>query len=194
MLYTHGIKYTLPSEIITSETGHATLWQLYAVLNNYQNNTIRFDCSNLYMIDGNMCALFILLTQTLRLNNDLTFRLINCKPEHHDFFNRNGLISHFHEIPNSYDNRKSVVVAKLFNPQSDTDNFCDYIDRELLTHRGLDKLPDAVKAWLKLGFEEAFANVAEHANTNLLATCGQLFPTKNQFHFGIIGFMVQKPF
>lgn len=181
----NGVTYRMPTEIMTSEIGHEILWRLHTDLQSYQNCIISFDCSNLCMIDGNMCALFMLVAENLRSNNGLNFRLIYCKPAHSDLFSRNGLMGHFHGVPSSYDNRQSVVVAKLFNPQSDTDNFCDYIERELLTHRGLSKLPVGVKDWLKLGFEETFANVAEHANTDLLATCGQLFPTKSQFHFTI---------
>lgn len=181
----NGMTYRMPAEIKTSEIGHAILWRLHTDLLPYQNCVVSFDCSNLDIIEGNMCALFILIAENLRLNNSLNFRLIYCKPEHSDLFSRNGLMGYFHGVPSSYDNRKSVVVAKLFNIQLDTDNFCDYIMKDLLMHRGLNTLPDGVKDWLKLGFEETFANVAEHANTNLLATCGQLFPMKNQFHFTI---------
>jgi hypothetical protein len=184
-MISNEISYIMPSEIITSETGHEILWRLYADLYQLENGIVKFDCVNLSMIHGNMCALFILLTDKLRLTNGLSFRLINCKPEPYDFFNRNGLMSHLHDVPNSYDNRKSVVPIRLFNPQLESEHFCHYIENDLLGHRGLDKLPDEVKEWLRLGFEETFANVAEHANTNIVCTSGQFFPLTNQFRFTI---------
>lgn len=173
----------LPSKIITSKEGHASLWQIHKELSSLKNSEIIFDCSALKMIQGNMCALFLILIEELRLRNSLTFQLKNCKPEHSDLFTRNGLFQHVHSIPNSYDFKKSTVRAQLFNSSTGGDLFGNYIKNDLFGHRGLDILPEEVKKWLELGFVEAFSNVAEHANTDLLATCGQLFPNKNQFHF-----------
>ena len=179
MPMTRQVVHKLPSKIITCTEGHGCLWHIYNKLRFLKNCKIIFDCSDLTMIQGNMCAVFLILTERLRLDNGLTFQLENCKPEHSDLFKRNGFFEHIHSIPSSYDYKKSTVRAQLFNPSTEGDSFGNYIKNDLFGHRGLEVVPNEVKNWLKLGFEEAFSNVAEHANTASLITDNHYWKIKN---------------
>lgn len=179
-----SISFPLYDSIRTDYSGFRQLFRLYNELREHYHKTIFIDFSSLDWIDANLSAVFNAIMYKLSKDNDLTFTadgtILSTK---FDVLLRNGFIKpNNSSVPN--DVRKSTVPCKHFS-LSQKAEFKEYIQSDLLTHRGIPKsLTHDQKKRIKIDLLEIFSNVFQHALTQEpFFVCGQYFPKDKLLKF-----------
>lgn len=178
--------FTLENEIKTNFSGYNQLTRFYHFCLTRPNDKIfHIDFSNINWVDGNMCALLWAMIYDLYKRNKQTFTadsdIIQRK---FDVLMRNGFLNGDSPV---VDDRQSTVPIRYFNC-TDKEGFCDYINNNLLTHRGMpEHLDNAFKERISEDLLEIFCNTQFHANTlEPFFVGGQYYPTKRKLIFTMV--------
>lgn len=169
--------------IRTDFTGINKLYDFYRTASQHRNRNINLNFSELQFLDGNLCALFLSLMYKLMIERQLTFST------NHSFikekFNvlvRNGFIQLAEKVA---DIHKSTLHLKHFSV-SKLDEFVEYVQQDLMQHRGL-KLDESVAEKIMDSIIEIATNIEIHSNTDHpFFACGQFFPDNNVFKFSMV--------
>ncbi|UKJ07365.1 hypothetical protein [Solitalea lacus] len=100
-----------------------------------------------------------------------------------------GIFFHNNFIPldqnlNAYQ-KSSCIPYKGFFPKQ-KDEFCDYLESELLVHPAMPKFSEEIKEKLIDDLTEVYANIDKHAESNdPFFVCGQYYPKQGVIHFSI---------
>lgn len=183
------MEYTFRGDLRTDVYGFRKLMEVYNMIARTGQKKIRpklnFEMS---FFDANMSALLLAMMQKLEADNgtliDINMDQIDQKCE---VLRRNGFASYIEGSTRPADPRRSTVPLMTFR-STDVDAFVSYIENDFLKHRGLEgKLSRSMERKIKDSYNELFCNVDLHAQTSRpLYTCGQFFPTKNQFKFTMV--------
>lgn len=190
-------EYFLKGRIETNKNGYQTLVNFYNSIKFYQNQTIKLNTDSLNWIDANLSAIWLAMITRLKKTNNLKF-YIDFQSLKGDLgiLLRNGFAYAVVGKSKEYkldDYRKSTVPIKAFmiNNDKGIESFVNYIEKELLNHRGLDNINFKDKDRVKNSYFEIFDNVGLHAETKWpIITCGQYFPKQKILKFTLVDFGV----
>ena len=163
--------------------GIQKLYNFYYQASQYFNDELYIDFKGLIFLDGNLCALFQSMLYRLNKHNKLLFttdyEFIKNK---FDVLIRNGFIP----LPSENgDDRKSTICLKQFDVTK-PDEFIEYIQTDLMNHRGLN-LSDEETEKILYCFVEIFSNIELHSKTEEpFFACGQYFPENGLLKFSIV--------
>jgi len=175
---------SLEGEMSTNFSGIKRLFEFYHNANEYSNLTLFIDMYHLDWIDANLSSLFSAILFKLNKENNLIFSTdINYLKEKFDVLFRNGF---FISNDKTLDERNSTVVLTKFYPNEDK-KFIDYIEKDLLNHRGMPSFDKSTKAGILNELVEVYSNIGLHAKTEYpFFVCGQYYPKQEELIFSIV--------
>jgi len=167
----------------TNFEGIKRLHQFFVEASQYRDTELYIDFTRLIFLDGNLCALLHSMLYRLSNNNNLIFatdfEYVNSK---FDVLVRNGFIP---MTGPGGDMKNSTIGLKQFDVK-DVDGFVNYIQNDLLAHRGM-KLSQEEYEKIFDCIIEIFTNVDLHSKTiHPFFACGQYFPEKNVLKFTMV--------
>ena len=172
----------IDGNIKTTFSGYNKLLNFYNTCRAYTNETISVDFYDLLWIDSNLCSLLDAIFHKLEKENNLIFSTdFKYLLQTHEILFRNGFIKN---SPFA-DDRKSTVRCKCFE-YTESDEFCEYIDSDLLEHRGIT-IPNDFKEKISYDLCEIFGNSAFHANSKEpFYVAGQFYPKEQVLRFTMV--------
>ncbi|NLU96306.1 hypothetical protein [Chitinophaga sp. Ak27] len=179
------LTFKLLDKISTDYSGYNQLGKFYNFCLAYNNTKIHIDFTNIEWFDGNMCALLLAMLYSLERSNNLLFETeYGIIKEKFNVLFRNGFLRDSNEI---VDDRKSTVPVMAFDCNA-KDEFCNYVDHELLSHRGMpDNLDNNLKERIYEDLLEVFCNTNHHANTkDPFFVGGQYYPRIGILKFSMV--------
>lgn len=178
------IVYELSGNISTNFAGTKKLFEFYKSASDYYNETIYLDFYHLNWFDANLSALFGSILTKLNKENNLVFSTdINYLREHFDVLFRNGFFKNGTKIA---DEQKSTINYKSISP-NDKIGFIDYIENDLLNHRGMPNFSEKEKDEILESLIEVFCNIQIHSkSTEDFYVCGQYYPEKKILTFSMV--------
>lgn len=178
------ITVTLKGRIDTSYYGYKKLTSFYQECADHTNDTIHMNLYDLEWIDGNMSAFFDAVLYKLHKENGLRFATdFEFVKKKFDVLLRNGFLDIGEKIE---DDRKSTIPMKSF-ATSDKKGFIDYVEGELMEHRGMPALEAKVKEQIIQDLIEVFCNSHHHANTtDPFFVAGQYYPRLGELRFTMV--------
>lgn len=182
--------FALKGKLETDFNGHCQILSLYHHAKHFGNSFYKIDVDGLYWIDANQTALLLTIINKLKKENGLKF-IIDYTALKGDLniLARNGFAYHAVYDKKYFekdDPRNTTIPIKAFKVDS-ADSFVDYIEKELLKHRGLENVAFADKERVKNSYFEIFDNVGIHANTNApILACGQFYPEAEVLKFTLV--------
>ena len=180
--------YQFKGVITTDFKGYSELLRFYNFCLSKRNCTIELDWNSLEMLDANLCALLCAMIHKLKKENNLIFYLdVSILKGGLSVFWRNGFANFIlKRKDNIEDDRKSTIKLKAFRIDS-FDGYCDYIEKDLLQHRGIDSMKFKDKNKVKDSYLELFNNYEIHAETKEpILCCGQFFPSSGELKFTLV--------
>lgn len=183
------MEYALSGDLRTNLMGFRKLVHLYDLVSQYEGSKLKLNFGKINFFDANMSAVLLAMLQKLESDNNnkiiIDYDQIdqNC-----EVLRRNGFVSHLSKTTEVVEDiRKSTVPLKTFK-STDADAFVSYIENDFLKHRGLEgHLTESAFGKIKDSFLEIFCNVELHSETNRpMYTCGQFYPTKQEFKFTVV--------
>ena len=139
-------------------------------------------------MEANLSALLMCMGWKLKNERRLTFFLdVQHLNGGKNVFWRNGLAHWFlGKKDNPTDDRESIIPVKAFKIDN-VDGFSEFIERDLLRHRGVEAVQFADKQRVLDSYFEIFSNVQQHARTgNPILCCGQFFPQQKELKFTLV--------
>lgn len=181
------ISYKFSGEIHTDNKGNQTLVDFYNFCCNLSNATIHLDWSNLYHMDANLSALFCAIIFKLKSERTLSFYLdYSYLKGPMSIFWRNGLAQYIYKTGNKPDDtRFSTIQLKAFKIDA-VDAFVNYIQQDLLRHRGVENIHFHDKTKVKDSYFEIFNNCEIHSQSSSVIACGQFFPQQKALKFTMV--------
>ncbi|MCL7753293.1 hypothetical protein [Polaribacter sp. Z022] len=178
------IVYELSGNISTNFAGTKKLFEFYKSASDYYNETIYLDFYHLNWFDANLSALFGSILTKLNKENNLVFSTdINYLREHFDVLFRNGFFKNGTKIA---DEQQSTINYKSISP-NDKIGFIDYIENDLLNHRGMPNFSEKEKDEILESLIEVFCNIQIHSkSTEDFYVCGQYYPEKKILTFSMV--------
>lgn len=178
------ITISLKDRIDTSFSGYKKLTSFYIECADYTNEIISMNLYDLEWIDGNMSALLDAILYKLEKENGLRFSTdFEFLKKKFDVLLRNGFIDIGEKIE---DDRKSTVPMKSFDT-GDKKGFINYVEGELMEHRGMPALTSTVKEQIIQDIIEVFCNSHYHANTtDPFFVAGQYYPRQRELRFTMV--------
>lgn len=182
------ISYKFPKQIYTNAQGFQILTDFYHYCHKYKDCWITIDWSEVQHMDANLSALLLAMIHKLKQENKIKFYLdYQYLRGPMNIFWRNGLAHYIYKTdrqPN--DDRSSTIPVRAFKIDS-VDKFVEYIENDLLKHRGVDSVTFHDKNKVKDSYFEIFNNYEIHAGTQYpLIACGQLFPKQQELKFTLV--------
>jgi hypothetical protein len=180
--------YKFKGQIFTNYKGNAVINELYHFCQSYSNQWITLDWSELTYMDANLSALLLAVIHKLKKERNLQFFLdYQYLKGPMNIFWRNGLAQYiFKSDSKPDDNRLSTIALKAFKADS-VDKFAEYIEIDLLEHRGVDQVSFLNKEKVKSSYFEIFNNYEIHAQTqHPVLACGQFFPQQKELKFTLV--------
>lgn len=180
--------YQFKGKILTDFKGHSDLLLFYNFCKQKTNCCITIDWNGLEMLDANLSALLCAMMHRLKKDNGLTFYLdVSCLRGDLNVFWRNGFAKYILKSDKCMpDDRQSTIHLKAFKVEG-FDGYCDYIEKDLLKHRGIDDMKFKDKNKVKDSYLELFNNYEIHAETQEpILCCGQFFPSKGELKFTMV--------
>lgn len=174
----------LSDSLYTDFSGIKRLFEFYKSASDYYNDTIYIDFYHLNWFDANLSALFGSILAKLSKENNLKFSTdLNFLEEHFDVLFRNGFL---HSKNTISDDQQSTVSLKSFAPY-DNDGFIDYIENDLLTHRGMPDFTEDEKDNIIDSLIEVFCNIQIHSKSEEpFYVCGQYYPKQGVLTFSMV--------
>lgn len=178
------IVYELSGNISTNFAGTKKLFEFYKSASDYYNETIYLDFYHLNWFDANLSALFGSILTKLNKENNLVFSTdINYLREHFDVLFRNGFFKNGTKIA---DEQQSTINYKSISP-NDKNGFIDYIENDLLNHRGMPDFSEKEKDEILESLIEVYCNIQIHSkSTEDFYVCGQYYPEKKILTFSMV--------
>lgn len=180
--------YKFPQRILTNNEGNSSLVKFYNFCCGYSNCQITMDWSQLEYMEANLSALLLAMVYKLRKERNLRFYLdYQYLKGAMSIFWRNGLAHYIFNTGNKPDDERSSTIAlKAFKAES-VDKFTEYIEIDLLKHRGVDQINFQDKLQVKNSYFEIFNNYEVHSKTtHPVITCGQFFPQQKELKFTMV--------
>ena len=178
--------FRLSDQIITNYSGYNQLSRFYHFcLGQPPQSHIHLDFSWVEWFDGNLCALLWAIIFRLRKTHGHVFTTDEKEiRDRFDVLFRNGF---FKSDTPVYDDRQSTVPIQAFDC-NDKEGFCQYVDTELLAHRGIPSSLDAtLKEKISEDLLEVFCNTHHHANTtDPFFVGGQYYPRQGYLKFTMV--------
>lgn len=170
--------------LYTDYSGIKRLFNFYHQALEYYNTTIYIDFYNLEWLDANLSALFGAILYKLNKENNLLFSTdLNFVSDKFSVLFRNGFLSSEEKI---IDNYNSTISFKDFD-KNDKAGFVDYIENELLSHRGMPKLNKSTNDKILDSLIEVFCNIQIHSKTDQpFFVCGQFYPKNQEIIFTLV--------
>lgn len=181
-------EYKFTDNINTNYSGYCELLKFYNYSRQYTNCCITINWHNLKMLDANLSAILCAMMHRLKKDNGLSFFLdVSCLTGGLNVFWRNGLAKYILKSDKYVDDdRQSTIQLKAFKIDS-VNKYCEYIEKELLKHRGIDAMKFKDKNKVKDSYLELFNNYEIHAETQEpILCCGQFFPTSGELKFTLV--------
>lgn len=180
----------LKGEFRTGANSYQQIVNLFHLAKEFEGKIIEIDLSKVNWFEGNLSALFLAVAYYAKQEFNTQIRLKHKNiPSDLDVLNRNGLVNKLNGDLNSLcppDNRLSTVQVEHFNAD-DADKFANYINLNLLSHRGLANVNLGNKERVANSYYELFDNAGTHGtNEHPIFTCGQYFPNKKELKFSMI--------
>lgn len=174
----------LEGNIGTNYSGYKQLAEFYCRCLDHKGEHIHIDMSNVAWFDGNLCALLLAIVHKLFHENGNTFSTDETDiKERFEVFYRNGFLSNG-DI--TTDTRKSTVPVRAFEC-NDKEGFVQYVENDLLMHRGLGAMDQVLKERICDDLLEVFCNTHQHANTSYpFFVAGQYFPRLGLLKFTMV--------
>lgn len=175
-------------KILTDFQGYSNILSFYHFCNVRYNCCITLDWNGLIMLDANLSALLCGMMHHLKKNNGLRFFLdVGCLSGGLNVFWRNGFAHYVLKSKKVIeDDRFSTIPLKAFKIE-DCDKYCQYIESDLLQHRGVDPMKFKDKNRVKDSYFELFNNYEIHSETQEpILCCGQFFPTSGELKFTMV--------
>jgi hypothetical protein len=124
------------------------------------------------------------MLEKLSIDNNLKFSTdLNFVKERFNVLFRNGFLNNGEVI---VDEQKSTITFMSFDPQ-DKHGFVNYIEKDLLCHRGMPKLDKKTKDNIIDSLIEVFCNIQIHSQSkSSFFVCGQYYPQKGSLVFSIV--------
>jgi hypothetical protein len=178
--------FRLEDKIVTGYSGYNQLSRFYHFCLSQSHETqIHLDFANVDWFDGNLCALLSAMAFYLNktLGHSFTTDEAQIK-ERFDVLFRNGFLKTGETV---FDDRQSTVPIRAFDC-NDKENFCKYVDNELLAHRGIPtSLDNSLKEKISEDLLEVFCNTHHHANTaDPFFVGGQYYPRQGCLKFTMV--------
>src|SRR5690554_5689778 len=146
----------LSDNFYTDFSGIKKLFEFYNSASDYYNETIYIDFYHLNWFDANLSALFGSILAKLSKENNLKFSTdLKFLEEHFDVLFRNGFLRSVNSVS---DEQQSTVSFKSFLP-TDKDGFVNYIENDLLNHRGMPAFTEDEKDNIIESLIEVFCNI-----------------------------------
>lgn len=178
------IVISLSDAFSTNFSGIKKLFEFYKTASEFYNDTIYIDFYHLNWFDANLSALFGSILAKLKNENNLEFSTdLNFLKEHFDVLFRNGFLRSDSVIN---DEQQSTVSLKSFNPD-DKDGFINYIENDLLNHRGMPTFSENEKDDIIDSLIEVFCNIQIHSKSKEpFYACGQYYPKQGYLAFSMV--------
>jgi len=175
---------SLHGDFYTDFSGIKRLFEFYHKASEYSNTTIYLDFYHLTWIDANLCALLQSMLFKLNSENNLTFSAdLNYISEKFNVLFKNGFINNGNPVE---DANNSAIVLKSFSSK-DKDAFVDYINNDLLNHKGMPSFNGFTRDNILTSLIELFNNIDIHAaSTYPFFVCGQYYPKQEKVVFSIV--------
>jgi hypothetical protein len=181
--------YKFKGKIHTDFNGYCELLDFYNFCKNNHNTCITIDWSELEILDANLSAVLCGMMHKLKKENNLSFFLdVKQLNGGLSIFWRNRFVKYIlkSKIEPQIDDRQSVIPLKAFKVEH-FDNYCTYIEKELLQHRGIDLMRFRDKEKVKDSYLELFNNYEIHSETDeAILCCGQYFPVAGELKFTMV--------
>ncbi len=178
--------FQFEDKINTNYTGYNQLVKFYHFCQEKPpQSTIHLDFTNVEFFDGNLSALLLAITYKLNKINGHSFSAdTEMIKNRFDVLYRNGLFKDDNPIK---DDRESTVPIQFFET-NDKEGFCEYVEKELLCHRGMPKeINNELKSKISDDLLEVFCNTHHHANTiDPFFVGGQYYPTSGVLKFTMV--------
>lgn len=174
--------------ILTDFDGYSVLLSFYNFCKTRKNCCITLDWNGLEMLDANWSALLCAIMHCMKKENHLSFFLdVGCLSGGLNVFWRNGFANYvLRKKGEATDERHSTIQLKAFRVDS-FDGYCDYIENDLLKHRGIDAMKFKDKNKVKDSYLELFNNYEIHSETQEpILCCGQFFPSSGELKFTMV--------
>ncbi len=174
----------LSDNFYTDFSGIKKLFEFYKSASDYYNETIYIDFYHLNWFDANLSALFGSILAKLSKENNLKFSTdLKFLEEHFDVLFRNGFLRSENAIS---DEQQSTVSFKSFLP-TDKDGFVNYIENDLLNHRGMPTFSEEEKDNIIESLIEVFCNIQAHSKSEEpFYVCGQYYPKQGFLTFSMV--------
>lgn len=174
----------LSDSFSTNFSGIKRLFEFYKSASEYYNDTIYIDFYHLNWFDANLSALFGSILAKLNKENNLTFSTdLNFLEEHFNVLFRNGFL---HSESRIDDEQKSTVSFRSFMPE-DKNGFVNYIEDDLLNHRGMPPLSENEKDDIIESLIEVYCNIQNHSKSDEpFYVCGQYYPKQGVLTFSLV--------
>lgn len=175
----------LEGEIVSNSQGINRILKYYSDASKYRNTDIIVDCYDLEWIDANLAALLhaidhrLLHENGVRVKADFTFL-----SQKFGVLFKNGWLQD--DSIKIEDTHNTTIPCLCFKPTEDL-AFCEYINRKLLCHKGVNIIDDNLRRRILTDMAEIFNNTSRHARTtDPLFVCGQYYPHLNNFVFTMV--------
>ena len=174
----------LTDRIFTDYSGIKRLFEFYHNARQYYNTTIYLDFYHLDWFDANLSALFGCILSKLNSENNLVFSTdLNFLEEKFNVLFRNGFLNSDKLI---IDEHQSTVSFQNFN-STDKVGFVNYIENDLLKHRGMPPFSEDLKESILMNLIEVYNNIQIHSKSNEdFYVCGQYYPSKEVLIFTLV--------
>ncbi|MCC6372887.1 MAG: hypothetical protein IT236_17920 [Bacteroidia bacterium] len=174
----------LRDRIDTSYSGYRKLVEFFNTCRDFTNQTIHIDFYHLDWIDANKSALLEAIMYKLNKENGLSFATDGSfLKEKFDVLFRNGFVKTGQKFE---DDRMSTLPTGHFNCK-DKNEFINYLEKHLMTHRGMPKLATKLRDKIIEDLIEVFCNSGHHANTqDPFFGGGQYYPRAGCLKFTMV--------
>lgn len=180
--------FKFEGDIRTNVKGNQVLCDFYKFCSQYRSCTITLDWSRLFFMDANLSALLMAIIhkakQDFRLKFFLDYEILKGPMS---IFWRNGLANCIYNNGRKpEDDRLSTIKLKAFKKNS-ADGFADYIQTDLLKHRGVEAVSFQDREKVKNSYFEIFNNYEIHSGNEMpVLACGQFFPKEKELKFTLV--------
>ena len=183
------IEITFPNNLQNNIDTYIKLIESYYILNLEKKKTIALNFSKITFISANLFALLgCCLDSTCQHHNHRIF-ITDLHPKIKAVIQKNGFNKYFN-MSSMPDIHKSTIKYTVFESTTEhLASFEKYLLLNVFTHSNNIHFPcmsSSFKDRIVDNFLEIFNNVIDHANSNNIYVCGQLFPKKSRLCFTIV--------